>query len=325
MVVSSSVGRIIAVGDRNQSCYGFRGAHSESMDELKRRFDCRDLPLSISYRCPVSVVEWVKQWVPEIETHEEAIAGYVGEEGTDWKGQAEIALDGVTKWQGLKHFQPGDVILCRLTRPLVALAFTLIRARIPCRVLGRDIGQGLSSLIKRAYKRQRLEASSPLDGPEGFSEGLGAFLSSERLKLAEKGKKAELGRLEDQVATIRLFMQGGSYGAGRNSGADRALGVAGLKDPEVGDLIAGIEQMFVDNGQGNTVTLSTVHKAKGLEWDRVFVLDAGELMPWKWASQPWELQQEQNLMYVAATRSKRELRYVTSSELGVPGADRDDF
>jgi superfamily I DNA/RNA helicase len=47
----------------------------------------------------------------------------------------------------------------------------------------------------------------------------------------------------------------------------------------------------------------------------VFVLDAGELMPSRWAKRAHEIRQERNLMYVAATRAMRELYYVTSEGL----------
>ena len=55
-----------------------------------------------------------------------------------------------------------------------------------------------------------------------------------------------------------------------------------------------------------TLTLSTCHKAKGREWQRVAILEP-ELMPSKWARQDWQYQQEQNLIYVAYTRTQSEL------------------
>jgi superfamily I DNA/RNA helicase len=46
-----------------------------------------------------------------------------------------------------------------------------------------------------------------------------------------------------------------------------------------------------------------------LENERVFFL-CPELIPSKFATQPWEFEQERNLYYVAVTRAKRELVYV---------------
>lgn len=64
--------------------------------------------------------------------------------------------------------------------------------------------------------------------------------------------------------------------------------------------------------------LSTIHKAKGLENDRVFFL-CPELIPSRFATQPWQYEQERNLKYVAITRAKRELIYVSG------GAFRQDI
>ena len=56
--------------------------------------------------------------------------------------------------------------------------------------------------------------------------------------------------------------------------------------------------------------LSTVHKAKGLEADRIFLLNPDE-MPLKWHNQQeWELQQERNIKYVALTRAQSELYFM---------------
>jgi DNA helicase II / ATP-dependent DNA helicase PcrA len=54
------------------------------------------------------------------------------------------------------------------------------------------------------------------------------------------------------------------------------------------------------------VTLATIHKAKGLEANRVWFL-CPSLCPSKWARQDWQKAQERNLIYVAITRAKSEL------------------
>lgn len=56
-------------------------------------------------------------------------------------------------------------------------------------------------------------------------------------------------------------------------------------------------------------TLSTIHKAKGLEAQRVHFIDAPQP---KWAKKGWELDQERNLRYVALTRSRQYLNILES-------------
>lgn len=69
-----------------------------------------------------------------------------------------------------------------------------------------------------------------------------------------------------------------------------------------------IVALFDDNRKGGVI-LSSVHRAKGDEAQHVWILKP-ELMPHPLASQPWQIKQEQNLMYVAYTRSKHTLTFV---------------
>src|SRR5882672_3143147 len=60
-------GRLIAVGDPYQSIYGFRGAKFGGMTSIEREFSCRTLPLSVSFRCPQAIVEFVRGRVPHMQ------------------------------------------------------------------------------------------------------------------------------------------------------------------------------------------------------------------------------------------------------------------
>jgi DNA helicase II / ATP-dependent DNA helicase PcrA len=79
-------------------------------------------------------------------------------------------------------------------------------------------------------------------------------------------------------------------------------------------------------GGDGTVTLSTVHSAKGLEWDALFVI---------WMTDGWfpssrsaeefeDLEEERRLLYVAATRAKRHLYFVYPLN-AYRGSDGDSF
>jgi ATP-dependent exoDNAse (exonuclease V) beta subunit len=72
----------------------------------------------------------------------------------------------------------------------------------------------------------------------------------------------------------------------------------------VPELVRVIDGLFGD--KANVTMLSTIHKAKGLEADRVFWLNSSKCPP-KWIRQPWQLKQEENICYVATTRAKSEL------------------
>ena len=72
-----------------------------------------------------------------------------------------------------------------------------------------------------------------------------------------------------------------------------------------------IDKIFGDDVGSEFILLSTIHKAKGREWNNVYWLDAGAS---KWARKDWELEQENNLYYVAATRAKQSLTIIPWSK-----------
>ena len=82
----------------------------------------------------------------------------------------------------------------------------------------------------------------------------------------------------------------------------------------VNELIDKIKIIFNDVGEG--VCLSTIHKAKGLEADNVFIL-AKSLMPSIYARQEWEVISEENLEYVAITRAKKTLQYIDEEKFKI--------
>jgi superfamily I DNA/RNA helicase len=75
-----------------------------------------------------------------------------------------------------------------------------------------------------------------------------------------------------------------------------------------------INKIFSDENIENAVMLSTAHKSKGLEANRVMILLPNKL-PLKYPHQQrWQEVQEMNLKYVALTRARKELIFVDLTE-----------
>lgn len=264
-------GRFIAVGDPKQAIYAFAGADHESYQKLKDIPNTIELPLSFTYRVAPQILNLVKHINPAIIAHSKNKAGKVFENFS------------------YKDIQDGDMVLCRNTFPIVALCIKLLSEGKKSYIIGSDIGLSLKNMIS-GCKREREEFNM---------DNVLCRLTKDKEKMIEKimtnhnMKKSEA--MED--SQVIIF-------------SERILAIEsisnGIEDPNV--VIEKIDAIFSDKDKSG-ICLSNIHKSKGLESDRVFIIHQ-ELLPSKYASLPWELEQEKNLEYVAYTRAKTTLGFV---------------
>lgn len=169
--------------------------------------------------------------------------------------------------------RPGDFVLSRTNAPLLATCLRLIARGVPAQVRGKDVGKGLSDLVTRSKAKD-------LEELERWVEAW----STKELKRARRLPEDRAERLAQDI----------------NDKADALRAVADAVDT-VPELLTRLETLFSD-AVGSGVLLSTVHKAKGLEADRVFLLE-------KTFTRQGD--EEDNIRYVALTRAKRCLTLVT--------------
>ena len=173
--------------------------------------------------------------------------------------------------------QSGDFILCRTTMPLVKLFFEFLTQKKKAIIKGSDIGLHLIELIGKINSIEKLIT---------FWE---TELANFKRDLKAEGilnpyEHSGYSALQDKVMTL-LFL------------AKLTDSIEGLKNS--------IKTIFTDEIQG--IVLSTVHRIKGLESNRVFIIRP-DLLPMK-NVKGWQYIQEQNLFYVAITRARLELIY----------------
>lgn len=269
-------GVLIAVGDSRQAIYGFRGADSESLANIRKEFSCDVLPLSVTYRCPKAVVALAKQYCPELECPDTAPEGVV-------RTLSDGDLDPST-------LDGSAMVLCRNVAPMISGAYAMIAQRIPVSVPGRDIGTGLINLVKKVAGKRSQEIND-------FTDALDRWAEREAEKARQRGQDNLLASIEDKRESI--------------------LAVISATEPKnTPELITEIQSLFEAKPAKGVVVFSTVHRAKGLEAQRVYILEPG-LMPSKYARQEWQMEQERNLMYVAYTRALSELYFITLDNLRV--------
>ena len=279
--------RLVFVGDEKQAIYGFAGADNESITRLsevlsKTPQGCEVLELTETFRCGRKIVELANQIVPELIANKGNCEGQVFRD----------TFDAETGYRS--KVQQGDMILCRVNAPLVSECFKFLKMGMKAKVRGRSIGANLISFVKQVQKQVNVKENQ--SEIEAFLDQV--YLQSEADRAKENKKKYpsefKLMGIDDREECIEIF----------------ASVVTTVKA-----LIEKIDSTFSDF-KGNEILLSSIHKAKGLESKRVFLIEPGQhTVPHPMAKTDWQLAGEQCLRYVAITRAIEEL-YLVKGKYG---------
>jgi DNA helicase-2/ATP-dependent DNA helicase PcrA len=166
----------------------------------------------------------------------------------------------------LHTFVDGCAIICRNNAPLFNLALRLLAVGRSVRIVGSEIGPKVVGIMKKL-------------GPPGLPrEGLLSAISDWLYDKLER----ESTTAEDLAGCMVVFAKRGH---------------------NLSEAVAYAEDLFAQRGE---LTLTTGHKAKGLEWPVVYHLD------------PWLIkdgEQELNLRYVIQTRAQEEYYELDSRDI----------
>jgi DNA helicase-2/ATP-dependent DNA helicase PcrA len=285
--------RITIVGDPRQSIYGFNGSDPHLMNEMRSEFaQMKVVHLTKNYRS-----------TPEILTSAQSVLNQAFHGSSDARDTATrppqpesrphiLACDNTTEEAAIalryikEQLYRGVAIrsiaaLARTHQVLQPLRIALDRAAIPYRTSDNNPTQ--SNDDSQAALREILR----LHAPRSLTE-LRDILESTIGEPATDADSAKLmHRLHESVARARR--------------EDSALSVA-----EFAELFE--EGAFDAVAQRQGVTLSTFHRAKGLQWYHVHLLGVEDgLVPHSQARTGDALEEERRLLYVAMTRATNSL------------------
>jgi len=267
-------GRAIFVGDDRQAIYGWAGADNDAMEQIIGHFSCRVFPMTMTFRCGRAIVEMAQRLVPDYRAGPKNSAGAVSTVDEEAFGKIEM--------------QATDAVICRNTAPLVKAAYKLIGRGVACHVEGKDIGKQILPLL---YRWPHLKNIAP------FTKMLVEYRDAECAKLNAQGNETAAEALNERVETIQAIIE------------------FLPKDSKIADIQDHAERLFKDTSEDEAaprnVTLITAHRAKGLEFPRVFGLGVNKYMPSPYAKKDWQRKQEENLEYVLYTRAINEYVGVT--------------
>lgn len=171
--------RLTAVGDECQGIYGFRGAHQNSMALLEQRFNMRRMILSISFRCPISVVKAAQWRAPHMRWPEWAVEGTV---------------TSLPKWTAA-DIPERAAIICRNNAPLFRMALRLLKLGKYPQIVGNDVGKNLLKIMRKFGKSSMPQA-----------EVLAAI---DAWKIDKLKRTRSPGSINDQADCFTIFAQAG--------------------------------------------------------------------------------------------------------------------
>lgn len=273
--------RFVSVGDEYQTINLWAGASETAISDLEKIPNTKVFYLPITYRCPKIIVNMAKKYSPNIEAKDDAIEGQIN---------FNVSIN-----------QPksGDMILCRNTAPLIELYMKYLEQNKKSYIKGRSIGTNFIDIINETNEVYLYENE--------FSNGLfnklyeklftirDRLITQYKLDIYDASLSTQVINFYEAINSLKILSKG-------------------LTTTE--QLKNKINDIFLDS-DGDGVCLSTIHKSKGLEADNIFIL-CKSLMPSKLAKKEWEITTENNLIYVAITRAKKTLNFISEMEFKPP-------
>lgn len=201
-----------------------------------------------------------------------------------WRdGAGDGIVDREAKMADVKD---GDMVLCRVSAPLTKLCMHYISNGVKAYVKGKDIGANLINMIKKTRAKNMDKCFEKLNAELG--KLLGKIMDKKHCNEEEARENDQYKIMEDKIMSIQVLSDGLTT-------CDAVMNR--------------ISSIFSDDAKEG-ICLSTIHKSKGLENDRVFVLCEDKLFLKAAMRQAWSAQQEYNLVYVMMTRAKHYLGYI---------------
>ena len=287
---------LCVVGDPNQTIYSFTGATSEYLQNFAARYpDANVIQLTRNYRSTQQIVSFANRLTTESTIVEplrsEGDVGLaprslsfatVADECAALAATIRTKLD-----QGVK---PSDVaVLYRVNGQSEAIEHALTQAGIDYQVRGGERFFNRPE-IQNAIRAVRAEAVSNIDKPlyQAVTD-IVRSLGWQTQQPADKGSPREKWESLNSFLAITEELPEGATIADFAKELDE-------------------RQRSQHEPVKAAITLSTMHAAKGLEWDLVFIVGLTEgYLPITYAQNESEIREEQRLLYVGLTRARKEL------------------
>ena len=294
---------VCVVGDEDQTIYTFTGATSRFLTTFAERHPgARVVALVENYRSSPQVLAVANRLLAGAGSTKQLVA--TRPSGPEPTITAHVTADAETAWLVARireltagGTEPAEIaVLVRMNAQLAELEAALTRAAIPYRVRGQGF-------YRRPDVRAAIDLLKRAGGATGAALGVAARTAWAATLGWEEGTEAAGAEARERAASLETLaaILDDLIAADPGTDADAARAELGRR--------AAAEQATSASGAAGGVELVTLHRAKGLEWDAVFLpmLEEGSLP----IRQSWDsdeaLEEERRLLYVGITRARRHL------------------
>lgn len=329
--------KIVAVGDPNQGIYRFRGADNDAFDNLSEMLkgishdkeNWKQKSLSLNFRSRKEVLDFannnthVKNLKPGRKFKDDDLPPEV----TNGKLKYEEAFNAISK-ERASGKKIETAFIARTNEPLVHAALKLLGKGIPFAIIGKDVSGDLVKHIFKITKEERMGDNTPL---MRFRDSL---LQHEEREIDRNSKYSTKRDYLAGLKDITLAMKA-SIDQATDGGKDQNKTVGDFKkwlkeklgsntfdfdQTDEADSERDLKEYREKMEREKPVVLTTAHKSKGLEFNRVYILNSDQF-PHPRAKHPEEKAQEANAKYVAYTRAMHQLHILNME--GQPGEKKE--
>ena len=275
-------GRIVFILDKNQSIYSFAGANCNSFLLIKKLFaPVQEFDLPINYRCPYSHLNYVNEKY------------HIGIKARDNAPQGKIKH--ISKEQAVKLLQPGDFLLGRKNKWLMPMILELVKAGKPVYIKDADFVTKLKKVVEKS------KTDSIIDLKYKIVDKENKLLTKIEEKNNSEEKKHTNVSVEDSNLELYYIIK---------------LLIDSFQENystfSIKEFLKYIDKVMTTTPSSDSIFVSSIHCAKGLEANNVFILSEAVPTISRGMSLDQKIQ-EQNLSYIALTRSKNNL-YLVKAE-----------
>ena len=297
---------ICVVGDPAQTIYSFAGARASYLTKFPAKFPgTSSIDLVRNYRSTPQVVEAANTLLKGSSTtsvllrsQREAGAQVTWREASDEVAEADAVAEQVNRLhqQGVPLREMA--VLFRINAQSEAFEEALTSRGLAYVVRGaarfferQEVRQALA-LMRGQLRAGAEDSDEVVDQVRAVLTGMGWSADAPTVR----------GQARDRWESLQALVSQATTHAAAETAADREPTLAGF----VAELDRRAHEQHAPVAEG--VTLATLHAAKGLEWDAVFLCGMQEgSMPISYAETPAAVEEERRLLYVGVTRAREHL------------------